>query len=156
MKCMVLSVLLWITASGCSTHQTPPPPPPAAPPPTLSPTPKPGKDGYITTPTGLKYQVLHKGAGTLASAGRLVKVHYTGTLGNAKVFDTSRNRDPFVFTLGRGEVISGWDEGVNGMRIGERRKLIIPSKLAYGATGAAGVIPPNATLFFEIDLLGVN
>jgi FKBP-type peptidyl-prolyl cis-trans isomerase len=121
-----------------------------------SPAPTPGKDGYFLTPTGLKYRILRSGAGTPATPGRLVKVNYVGKLENGKVFDSSQKGQPFVFTLGNGEVISGWDEGVTGMRIGEKRKLVVPSKLAYGTTGASGVIPPNATLIFEIDLLGVN
>jgi FKBP-type peptidyl-prolyl cis-trans isomerase FkpA len=101
------------------------------------------------------------GNGTEAAKGKDVTVHYTGWLTDGKTlgkkFDSSKDRgDPFVFALGRGQVIQGWDQGVQGMKVGGKRKLTIPSDLAYGARGAGGVIPPNATLVFEVELLGVG
>ena len=111
----------------------------------------------ITTPSGLQYQVLQEGKGKVAKAGQTVSVHYTGWLTNGKKFDSSVDRDePFEFALGASQVISGWDEGVAGMKIGEKRKLTIPSDLGYGARGAGGVIPPNATLVFDVELLGAE
>jgi FKBP-type peptidyl-prolyl cis-trans isomerase FkpA len=110
-----------------------------------------------TTASGLIIEELILGGGTEAGAGQNVKVHYTGWLTDGRKFDSSKDRnDPFVFALGRGEVIRGWDEGVAGMRIGGKRKLTIPPALGYGARGAGGVIPPNATLVFEVELLGVG
>ena len=96
------------------------------------------------------------GEGTEAVPGKRVTVHYTGNLENGKEFDSSRNRGPFAFQLGAGRVIKGWDEGVKGMKIGGKRKLTIPSHLGYGSAGAGNVIPPNATLIFEVELLGVD
>ncbi|MBW7860408.1 MAG: FKBP-type peptidyl-prolyl cis-trans isomerase [Rhodocyclaceae bacterium] len=99
---------------------------------------------------------LEVGAGATAEAGRLVSVHYTGWLTDGRKFDSSKDRnDPFQFPLGAGHVIRGWDQGVQGMREGGRRKLTIPPALGYGARGAGGVIPPNATLVFEVELLKV-
>ena len=96
------------------------------------------------------------GDGNTAEAGKRVSVHYTGTLDDGTKFDSSKDRDkPFEFNLGRGEVIKGWDQGVQGMKIGGTRKLIIPSHLAYGKRGVPGVIPPNATLIFTVELLKV-
>ena len=114
----------------------------------------------ITTATGLQYEDTREGSGALASAGQLVSVHYTGWLYNDGVlgakFDSSKDRnDPFEFGLGAGQVIRGWDEGVQGMKVGGTRRLVIPPALGYGARGAGGVIPPNATLLFEVELLGV-
>ncbi|MEN3294049.1 MAG: FKBP-type peptidyl-prolyl cis-trans isomerase FkpA [Burkholderiales bacterium] len=115
----------------------------------------------ITKPSGLQYEDVKVGAGDEAKAGDQVSVHYTGWLQNAdgsagSKFDSSKDRnDPFEFPLGAGHVIKGWDEGVQGMKVGGVRKLIIPSALGYGARGAGGVIPPNATLIFEVELLGV-
>ena len=97
------------------------------------------------------------GEGPEATPGRRVRVHYTGTLMEGTKFDSSKDRDePFEFTLGQGEVIPGWDEGVKGMRVGGVRQLTIPASMGYGARGAAGVIPPNAALKFEVELLGVE
>ena len=110
-----------------------------------------------TTPTGLTIEDVIVGDGAAATAGQQVKVHYTGWLTNGTKFDSSKDRnDPFVFPLGAGRVIKGWDEGVQGMKVGGKRKLTIPPALGYGARGAGGVIPPNATLVFEVELLGVG
>ncbi len=110
-----------------------------------------------TTPSGLTIDDIVVGNGAAAVAGQKVKVHYTGWLTNGTKFDSSKDRnDPFVFPLGAGSVIKGWDEGVQGMKVGGKRKLTIPPALGYGARGAGGVIPPNATLVFEVELLGVG
>jgi len=109
-----------------------------------------------TTPSGLIIEEVTVGNGAAAAAGQKVKVHYTGWLTNGTKFDSSKDRnDPFVFPLGGGRVIKGWDEGVQGMMVGGKRKLTIPPALGYGARGAGGAIPPNATLVFEVELLGV-
>ena len=111
----------------------------------------------ITTASGLVIEDLSLGEGAEAGAGQRVSVHYTGWLTDGSKFDSSLDRnDPFAFALGRGQVIPGWDEGVAGMKIGGKRKLTIPSHLAYGERGAGGVIPPNATLVFEVELLAVR
>lgn len=109
-----------------------------------------------TTPSGLQYEDLTLGSGDVAQAGDTVVVHYTGWLADGSKFDSSKDRGiPFQFDLGAGEVIRGWDEGVLGMRVGSVRKLTIPAELGYGSRGAGGVIPPNATLVFEVELLGI-
>lgn len=111
----------------------------------------------VTTPSGLKYVDQVVGTGEAAVAGKNVSVHYTGWLENGKKFDSSVDRgQPFSFPLGAGRVIKGWDEGVQGMKVGGKRKLTIPSDLGYGSRGAGGVIPPNATLVFDVELLGVR
>jgi len=114
-----------------------------------------------TTASGLVIEELAAGDGAEAKSGSHVSVHYTGWLlfggEKGKKFDSSRDRgDPFGFALGRGQVIKGWDEGVQGMRVGAQRRLTIPPELGYGSRGAGGVIPPNATLIFEVELLGVG
>ncbi|WP_293000849.1 FKBP-type peptidyl-prolyl cis-trans isomerase [Nevskia sp.] len=114
----------------------------------------------ITTSSGLQYDDVTLGDGAEAKAGQHVSVHYTGWLYRDGVagtkFDSSKDRGrPFSFPLGGGRVIKGWDEGVQGMKVGGVRRLVIPSNLGYGAQGAGGVIPPNATLLFEVELLGV-
>jgi FKBP-type peptidyl-prolyl cis-trans isomerase FkpA len=109
------------------------------------------------TDSGLKYEDTIVGTGDTATAGQKVSVHYTGWLTNGKKFDSSKDRnDPFEFKLGAGQVIRGWDEGVQGMKIGGTRKLTIPPQLGYGARGAGGDIPPNATLVFEVELLAIG
>jgi FKBP-type peptidyl-prolyl cis-trans isomerase FkpA len=113
-----------------------------------------------TTPSGLTIEDVVAGSGAAAAAGQTVSVHYTGWLfegGRAgRKFDSSKDRnEAFEFPLGRGQVIKGWDEGVAGMKVGGKRKLTIPPALGYGARGAGGVIPPNATLLFEVELLAV-
>ncbi len=111
----------------------------------------------ITTATGLKYTDLKEGAGAEAKSGDVVQVHYTGWLENGTKFDSSLDRNqPFRFKLGAGQVIKGWDQGVAGMKVGGKRKLVIPADLGYGRQGAGGVIPPGATLVFEVELLGVS
>lgn len=105
----------------------------------------------------LKVEVLQEGSGAVAESGQSVSVHYTGWLTDGTKFDSSVDRgQPFQFPLGAGRVIQGWDQGVQGMKIGEKRKLTIPPEMGYGARGAGGVIPPNATLVFEVELLGLN
>lgn len=113
--------------------------------------------GEITTESGLKYVDEIVGMGESPKPGQRVAVHYTGTLENGQKFDSSLDRgQPFVFQIGMGRVIKGWDEGVMTMKVGGKRRLIIPPDLGYGARGAGGVIPPNATLIFEVELLGVQ
>jgi FKBP-type peptidyl-prolyl cis-trans isomerase len=109
-----------------------------------------------TTPSGLRITDLVIGDGPEATAGETVSVNYRGTLESGKEFDSSYGRGPFSFPLGAGRVIKGWDEGVAGMQVGGKRKLVIPPDLAYGERGAGGVIPPNATLIFEVELLKIG
>jgi FKBP-type peptidyl-prolyl cis-trans isomerase len=111
----------------------------------------------VTTPSGLKYIDIKEGTGATPKSGQTVEVHYTGTLENGKKFDSSRDRNqPFQFKLGAGQVIKGWDEGLSTMKEGGVRQLIIPPELGYGSRGAGGVIPPNATLIFDVELLKIK
>jgi FKBP-type peptidyl-prolyl cis-trans isomerase FkpA len=111
----------------------------------------------VTMQDGLKYTDDQVGTGAVATPGKTAVVHYTGWLLDGTKFDSSRDRNqPFSFALGAGQVIKGWDEGVAGMKVGGKRTLIVPANLGYGARGAGGVIPPNATLKFEVELLDVR
>jgi FKBP-type peptidyl-prolyl cis-trans isomerase FkpA len=111
----------------------------------------------ITTASGLQYEEVRVGTGATARSGQDVVVHYTGWLTDGRKFDSSRDRgDPFTFGLGAGQVIAGWDEGVEGMQVGGMRMLTIPPRLGYGEFGAGGVIPPNATLVFEVELIDIG
>ncbi|MDP9002661.1 MAG: FKBP-type peptidyl-prolyl cis-trans isomerase [Myxococcota bacterium] len=131
------------SAAAAPTQSAPPPPTATAPA-------RPAMNEKITM-TSLK-----PGKGAVAKAGDKVSVHYVGTFADGKKFDSSRDRNkPFEFVLGQGQVIKGWDEGVAGMKVGEKRKLVIPPSLAYGPQGRPG-IPPNSTLTFEVELLGIN
>lgn len=116
-----------------------------------------GSDKRVTTPSGLTIVTVAESAG-VAEAGDVVRVHYAGRLqSNGEEFDSSLKRgDPIEFPLGSGRVIKGWDEGIAGMKVGEKRQLIIPPNLAYGEKGAGGVIPPNATLIFDVELVGIR
>ncbi|PSN11261.1 peptidylprolyl isomerase [filamentous cyanobacterium CCT1] len=114
-------------------------------------------DELVTTDSGLQYVDVVEGTGAMPQPGQRVTVHYTGTLENGTKFDSSRDRGrPFTFQIGVGQVIKGWDEGVGTMRVGGQRKLIIPAELGYGSRGAGGVIPPNATLLFDVELLRIG
>lgn len=127
----------------------------AAPPPQEMMQAEPGKT--VITASGLNYVDLVVGDGAVAEAGKTVVVHYTGWLQDGTQFDSSKDRGPFTFALGAGRVIAGWDEGVAGMKVGGKRRLIIPPHLGYGERGAGGGrIPPNATLTFEVELLEVK
>lgn len=111
----------------------------------------------VTTVSGLQYQEITEGTGETPQAGQTVVVHYTGTLTNGTKFDSSVDRgQPFKFKLGIGQVIKGWDEGLSTMKVGGKRKLIIPAALAYGPQAVGGVIPANSTLHFDVELLGVE
>lgn len=144
-KLVPLFILFALTAAASGRAQTD----------TSSPTKVTGKPK--TTSSGLQYWDIVVGTGATAVAGKPVKVHYTGWLTNGKKFDSSVDRgQPFGFPLGGGQVIKGWDEGVAGMKVGGKRQLRIPPELGYGARGAGGAIPPNATLIFDVELLEVG
>jgi peptidylprolyl isomerase len=114
-------------------------------------------DDIIQTATGLGYVDLVEGTGPTPKAGDSVRVHYTGWLKSGEKFDSSHDRrEPLVFPIGKGRVIKGWDVGVGTMRVGGKRKLVIPAHLGYGDSGAGRVIPPGATLIFEVELLGID
>lgn len=118
---------------------------------------QPPTQGQVTTPTGLVYEDIIVGNGPSPKEGQTAVVHYTGWLTNGTKFDSSVDRaEPFKFPVGLGHVIKGWDEGVATMKVGGKRKLTVPAHLGYGARGAGGVIPPNATLIFEVQLLGIE
>jgi len=113
-------------------------------------------DAALPKVKGLTIKVLKKGKGVAIKKGQKAKVHYTGWLTNGTKFDSSKDRNvPFEFTIGQGQVIKGWDLGVEGMKVGESRKLTLAPDLAYGERGAGGAVPPNATLIFDVDLLGI-
>lgn len=113
--------------------------------------------GYDETPSGLRYKILQEGAGKQATKGSNVSVHYKGQLPDGSVFDSSYQRkQPIDFTIGVGQVIAGWDEGIQLLKVGDKARFVIPSNLAYGSQGAGGVIPPDATLIFDVELMGVK
>ncbi|MFD0762395.1 peptidylprolyl isomerase [Lutibacter aestuarii] len=113
--------------------------------------------GYDETPSGLRYKILQKGSGKKAEKGNMVSVHYKGQLIDGQVFDSSYQRkQPIDFTIGVGQVIPGWDEGIQLLKVGDKARLVIPSNLAYGSQGAGGVIPPDATLIFDVELMNVK
>lgn len=115
------------------------------------------EENVVTTDSGLQYIEIEEGTGATPQTGQTVTVHYTGTLTDGTKFDSSRDRNrPFSFRLGTGQVIRGWDEGLSTMKVGGQRRLIIPPELGYGARGAGGVIPPNATLVFDVELISIS
>jgi peptidylprolyl isomerase len=145
---ILLLLIVAVSIPACSQKEATTVPEKAAEPQAVS--------GAVKTASGLSYTDIVKGTGAAPTSGKNVTVHYTGWLENGKKFDSSVDRgQPFVFRIGAGEVIPGWDEGVMSMRVGGKRKLVIPSALGYGPAGAGGVIPPNATLIFDVELLDV-
>ncbi|KGO82584.1 peptidylprolyl isomerase [Flavobacterium beibuense] len=113
--------------------------------------------GFDKTESGLRYKIIQKGNGKKAEKGKTVSVHYTGALDDGRVFDSSyKRKDPIAFTLGIGQVISGWDEGIALLQVGDKARFVIPSHLGYGSNGAGGVIPPDATLVFDVELMDVK
>jgi FKBP-type peptidyl-prolyl cis-trans isomerase len=151
---IIVAVLLLIAATAFLVYYTSRPSQPEANPAAAG---LPDTTNLTTTATGLQYKDLVLGNGAEAQPGNTVSVHYTGWLTDGTKFDSSLDRgQPFEFPLGARRVIAGWDEGVAGMQIGGKRILVIPSNLGYGSAGAGGVIPPNATLIFEVELLDVK
>jgi FKBP-type peptidyl-prolyl cis-trans isomerase len=151
----LMMLLAALAVAGCG-NQAGTPPDGSAPAAVAPAAPAASGDQMLTTASGLQYKVLQAGIGPVAKAGDTVTVNYTGWLTDGTKFDSSIGKQPFQFTLGQGQVIPGWDQGVAGMQVGEKRKLIIPPDLGYGANGAGGVIPPNATLVFEVELLKIQ
>ena len=153
MKTPISSLVAALTLIACTSGEAPSTP---------SVTPNPSAPASAsnaprTTPSGLIIETLAAGSGATAKAGDKVSVHYTGWLTNGTKFDSSRDRnEPFNFNLGAGQVIPGWDEGVAGMQPGGKRRLTVPAHLAYGPRGAGGVIPPDAVLIFEVELLAIQ
>lgn len=171
MKLALVTILALIFTAACSNEtpqqtQNQPTQSPATPLPVTAPpnTPNtassevPKDPNEVATPSGLRYVDIVQGTGEQPKQGQVVLVHYTGTLPNGRKFDSSVDRgQPFKFVLGAGMVIKGWDEGIATMKVGGKRKLIIPPQLGYGSSGAGGgVIPPNATLLFDVELLGIQ
>ncbi len=164
----ILSALVLLGAWVLESRQTPPALAQTEPLPAASPafaaapeegTPRPSTtlDDWIITPSGLRYQELQPGKGASPRRGQTAVVHYVGRLADGRQFDSSYDRNqPFRFRVGVGQVIKGWDEGVATMRVGGKRRLEIPPELGYGAQGAGGVIPPNATLYFDVELLAIQ
>ncbi len=156
---LLLAAIAVLMLAGCASAPPPAPPAPAGTTAAAPAVPVPAAPAVpgVTTASGLQYVDLFVGDGALAEDGMTVAVHYTGWLSDGTKFDSSRDRGerPFTFQLGAGQVIRGWDEGVKGMRVGGKRKLTIPPDLGYGERGAGGVIPPNATLVFEVEFVGV-
>ncbi len=154
-----LAAIALLALTSCATTRPPAPatPAPAAKPAPAPQTSTPAAPQEVTTASGLKIQDLVVGNGPMAEDGMKVTVNYTGWLTDGTKFDSSHDpgRQPLQFVIGAGQAIRGWDEGVKGMRVGGRRKLTIPPDLAYGERGFPGAIPPNATLVFEVEFLGV-
>lgn len=157
------AALVALSVAGCAHTNSIPksgggaPSPAPAPQPVGSIPPVPaGAQTPVTTATGLVYQDFVVGTGAMPTPGRTVTVHYTGWLTNGTKFDSSRDRGvPYQFAIGQGRVVAGWDEGIMSMKAGGQRRLTVPASLGYGAAGRGGVIPPNATMIFDVELLAV-